>query len=346
VATLLLASCATEADQGTTLVIESHPSASAAGSSPGGHGGTAGSPGGAAGSLAAGTGGSTTSGAAGAEPIHAGSAGQSSGGNAGMAGTGGGTAGQSSAGMAGTGGYGGSSAGSGGLSGAGGSAGLSGAGGSAGLSGAGGSAGLSGSGGSAGVAGTGGGCPADTVAIESFCMDRYEAPNEPGAAPLAMQTAIEGAAWCAARGKRLCSEAEWVRACEGLSKTTYPYGNTHEAHRCDDDKTWIPPDWTTLASWPSPAAQAEAAKLYQADPSGSRTGCVSEDGAFDLTGNVAEWVTRSFDHASNYDHVMKGCYWAGCYGGSLPNCSFVNPAHPGTFRSYEAGFRCCQDAGL
>ena len=38
---------------------------------------------------------------------------------------------------------------------------------------------------------------------------------------------------------------------------------------------------------------------------------------------------------------MKGCYWSGCYGGSPPSCGFVNPAHPGTFRSYEAGFRCC-----
>ena len=40
---------------------------------------------------------------------------------------------------------------------------------------------------------------------------------------------------------------------------------------------------------------------------------------------------------------MKGCYWSGCYGGSGPSCSFVNSAHPGVFRTYEAGFRCCKD---
>ena len=143
--------------------------------------------------------------------------------------------------------------------------------------------------------------------------------------------------------KRLCRDVEWNRACTGSGDFTYPYGNDHVEHRCNDDKIWIAPDWTTLGSWPSEAAQQEAAKLYQADPSGSRLQCVSEDGALDLTGNVAEWVVRTIPNSNNFDHVMKGCYWAGCFGGTKPNCAFVNPAHPGGFRSYEAGFRCCCD---
>jgi formylglycine-generating enzyme required for sulfatase activity len=186
-------------------------------------------------------------------------------------------------------------------------------------------------------------CPADTVTIDGFCMDRYEAPNQAGAKPLAFQTAPDGVKWCAARGRRLCTEAEWVRACNGTSKRPYPYGTTYAKGTCDDDKTWISPNWTTLGAYPSDAALAEAQRLYQADPSGLRAKCVSEEGALDLTGNVAEWVVRSFPNANNYDHVMKGCYWAGCYGGSPPSCGFVNPAHPGTFRTYEAGFRCCMD---
>ena len=184
-------------------------------------------------------------------------------------------------------------------------------------------------------------CPSDMITLPGFCMDRYEAPNVAGEKPLAMETAIDGQAWCVAHGKRLCSEAEWVRACNGTTKRPYPYGASYVRGECTDDKTWIAPNWTTLGGWPSAAAKAEAARLYQADPSGSRAGCTSEEGAFDLTGNVAEWVTRSFPNATNYDHVMKGCYWSGCYGGSPPSCGFVNPAHPGTFRSYEAGFRCC-----
>ena len=103
----------------------------------------------------------------------------------------------------------------------------------------------------------------------------------------------------------------------------------------------IAPDWTTLGTWPSAAAQQEAASLYQADPSGSRAGCLSVDAVADLTGNVAEWTRRSSPTAAGYDHVLKGCYWSKCYGGSEPSCGFVNGAHPGTFRTYEAGFRCC-----
>jgi formylglycine-generating enzyme len=179
--------------------------------------------------------------------------------------------------------------------------------------------------------------------IDDFCMDRYEAPNQAGAKPLAFQTAPDGEKWCAARGKRLCSEAEWVRACQGPSGQPYPYGATYQKSTCNDDKIWKAPSWTTLGSYPSDASMMEAERLYQADASGSRTDCISDEGVYDLTGNVAEWVARSFSHANNYDHVMKGCYWSGCYGGTPPSCAFTNPAHPGTFRTYEAGFRCCGD---
>lgn len=184
-------------------------------------------------------------------------------------------------------------------------------------------------------------CPMGMVAITGFCMDRFEAPNQAGMPPLAMRTAKDGVDWCLARGKRLCTEAEWVRACQGSTALPYPYGKSYQKGRCVDDKIWKAPNWTVLGTWPSAAAQAEAARLYQAEPSGARRDCISSDGVQDLTGNVAEWVVRSFPNANNYDHVMKGCYWAGCYGGSPPSCSFVNPAHPGTFRTYEAGFRCC-----
>jgi len=187
-------------------------------------------------------------------------------------------------------------------------------------------------------------CPSDMVHVGVSCVDRYEAPNVAGSKPLAFQTAPEGQAFCAARGKRLCTEAEWVRACEGATKRPYPYGATYVRGRCNDDKTWISPSWSTLGTYPSDAAKKEAARLYQADPSGSRAGCASEDGVMDLTGNVAEWVVRSFPTSTGYEHVMKGCYWSGCYGGSNPSCKFVNPAHPGTFRTYEAGFRCCTEA--
>jgi formylglycine-generating enzyme required for sulfatase activity len=187
-----------------------------------------------------------------------------------------------------------------------------------------------------------GGCAADMVAIDGYCIDRYEAPNVKGELPYALETAYDGEAWCTERGKRLCTQDEWVRACEGPKGRRYPYGDAYREDACNDDKGWILVHWKALAKWPRDAALDEATKLYQADMSGARAECVSAEGVYDLTGNVAEWVRRSTPSPRpGYDHVLKGCYWAACYHEPRPNCEFANTAHPGSFRTYEAGFRCC-----
>jgi formylglycine-generating enzyme required for sulfatase activity len=182
------------------------------------------------------------------------------------------------------------------------------------------------------------------VALAVFCIDRFEAPNREGVVPLAMQTAGDGEAWCAQRGKRLCTESEWVRACGGPEGHRFPYGDEYRTGACNDDRTWRPVDWAALARWPRPPARAEASRLFQGEPSGARAGCVSPEGVHDLVGNVAEWVRKSEpDPRPAYHHVLKGCFWAGCYHEPHPNCAFRNRAHPGSFRTYEAGFRCCAD---
>ncbi len=191
---------------------------------------------------------------------------------------------------------------------------------------------------------TTGPCPTDMAVVGAYCIDRYEAPNEPGKDPLVMESANTANAGCAAHGKRLCTEDEWDIACEGPQGYVYPYGDTHEASRCNDDKIWKAPNESTLATWPSAAAQAEVDKLWQGAPSGSYAGCVSGYGVFDMTGNVEEWVVRTKPHVNSYPHVLKGCYWAGCFGGAKPKCSSTNPAHADGFRFYETGFRCCKDA--
>ncbi|WP_437322347.1 formylglycine-generating enzyme family protein [Sorangium sp. So ce394] len=187
-------------------------------------------------------------------------------------------------------------------------------------------------------------CPPDMVEIEGYCIDRFEAPNIEGALPLVMESAVSANAWCQARGKRLCTEDEWDTACQGPEALVYPYGNTHEAERCNDNKTWIAPDEGALNTWPSDEALAEVQALYQAEPSGSRPGCVSAFGVYDMTGNVEEWVVRTKYHVNEYPHVLKGCYWSGCFGGAKPRCGSTNPAHADGFRFYETSFRCCRDA--
>ncbi len=187
-------------------------------------------------------------------------------------------------------------------------------------------------------------CPPDMVALPSSCIDSYESPNVRGELPFAFATAYDGERWCAQRGKRLCYDDEWVRACGGPRSQRFPYGDAHREGACNDDRSWIVVSWGSLAKWPDDAAVAEATRLFQADMSGARAECVSDEGVFDMTGNVAEWVRRREPAPRpGYEHVLKGCYWAGCFKEPQPNCAFTNRAHPGAFRTYEAGFRCCAD---
>jgi formylglycine-generating enzyme required for sulfatase activity len=181
------------------------------------------------------------------------------------------------------------------------------------------------------------------VRVGDVCVDRYEAPNRRGARPLVMQSAEDAVAWCAAHRKRLCTEDEWIHACEGDDRRAYPYGNEHVDDRCNDAKPWRRVDEAALATWPAPEAHARARELDQADPSGAKRHCVSKAGVADLTGNVEEWVTRSRPHANDWPFVLIGGYWSGCYGGGKPTCRSTNDAHGPSFRFYETGFRCCRD---
>ncbi len=191
-----------------------------------------------------------------------------------------------------------------------------------------------------------GGCPSTMVRAGRFCIDRYEAPNRRGAKPLVMQSANDANEWCSDHHKRMCTEDEWISACQGEERRTYPYGNEHVDGRCNDDKPWQKVDEAVLAKWPSPEAKAHAKDIYQATPSGSKHKCASESGARDMTGNVEEWVVRTRDHANDFPYILIGCYWSGCYGGNKPTCHSTNNAHGPSFRFYETGFRCCKDAAL
>lgn len=82
-------------------------------------------------------------------------------------------------------------------------------------------------------------CPTDMIAIknsptytrakvDSFCIDRYEAPNQKGAYPIIGVLDWEADWYCDLIGKRLCTTNEWQRACMGPDgKNLYGYGPTY-----------------------------------------------------------------------------------------------------------------------
>jgi len=173
-----------------------------------------------------------------------------------------------------------------------------------------------------------------------FCVDRYEWPNKSGALPTYMATWSEAKASCDGLGKRLCSDTEWTLACEGPERQPYPYGSGYErdARACNIDKPYV---------WPRPdrvydprTEVEELARLDQREPSGARAACVSPYGVHDMVGNVDEWVVNVSQYGKPYISALKGGYW----GPVRTRCRPMTTGHNASFRYYQIGFRCCDEA--
>ncbi len=170
----------------------------------------------------------------------------------------------------------------------------------------------------------------------SVCIDVYEWPNQEGAMPPVMMSFLEASASCASVGKRLCTEFEWELACEGPETWPFPYGHSHVAGACNNDKPYKGYSQKKLSSKDPRVREAETQRLYQAEPSGSRPRCTSPYGVVDLVGNVEEWVLTSRPEWP-YESSLKGGYWAKAWSG----CRGTNDSHGPLFRFYDIGFRCC-----
>lgn len=169
-----------------------------------------------------------------------------------------------------------------------------------------------------------------------FCIDQFEYPNVPGEKPVIMKSWYQARDTCQAQGKRLCGESEWTLACEGQEHLPYPYGYARNSEACNIDKPH--PDVDELAIANPATRDAEVARLWQGEPSGTREACVSPYGVHDMTGNVDEWVVNESGHP--YKSGLKGGYW----GPVRTRCRPMTTAHNEEFIFYQIGFRCCEDA--
>jgi hypothetical protein len=179
-------------------------------------------------------------------------------------------------------------------------------------------------------------CQGKTVK-KHFCIDKYEYPNKLGEKPVVMKTWYEAADACKAQGKRLCGDSEWTLACEGQERLPYPYGYERNSQACNIDKPH--PDVNEAAMADPRTRDAEVARLWQGENSGTRESCVSPYGAMDMTGNVDEWVIN--ESGMPYKSGLKGGYW----GPVRDRCRPMTTAHYEQFVFYQIGFRCCGDAG-
>lgn len=179
-------------------------------------------------------------------------------------------------------------------------------------------------------------CQGKTIK-KHFCIDKFEYPNKLGEKPVVMKTWYEAADACKAQGKRLCGDSEWTLACEGQERLPYPYGYERNSQACNIDKPH--PDVNEAAMANPLTRDAEVARLWQGENSGSREACVSPFGAMDMTGNVDEWVIN--ESGMPYKSGLKGGYW----GPVRDRCRPMTTAHYENFVFYQIGFRCCGDVG-
>lgn len=212
-----------------------------------------------------------------------------------------------------------------------------------------------------------GGCPAGMLLIPAFanpfCIDRYEAAlvdtnnassicpfHNPGTAsvtavsiagaiPQAYINGEQAADACANANKRLCSDTEWLRACRGPSMKIYPYGNTRIDDRCNDHRSQHPAIEYFGSSDPWVFSMIDNACLDQLhdslDPAGASPGCVTDEGAFDMMGNLHEWT-------SNPAGTFRGGYFVDTKING-EGCLYATTAHDTLHWDYSTGFRCCAD---
>lgn len=154
-----------------------------------------------------------------------------------------------------------------------------------------------------------------TVKAGSFCIDSYEYPNKRNSKPKTDVTFEEAQQLCWNEGKRLCTSEEWEMACNGSKKKfNYPYGKQYDGDLCN-----------TLGNPRLKNSMAVSGYFYE---------CRSDQGVFDMSGNVAEWA-----EAGNNGPFAYGGSWQNGEQGS--SCTSKIQLQQGR-KYFYVGFRCCK----
>jgi sulfatase modifying factor 1 len=152
---------------------------------------------------------------------------------------------------------------------------------------------------------------------------------------------------CAHSNKRLCTLAEWTAACRGQPDHdyVYPYGDTYDSTACNEGREspiirlFGPTPTYSNQELNDPQCDQLDAGLAQG---GAYPKCVSTYGAFDMHGNLHEWI----DDSPNPADLTKGSFMGGYFVDAKingPGCEYRTTAHAKTYHDYSTGFRCCAD---
>ena len=158
---------------------------------------------------------------------------------------------------------------------------------------------------------------AQRINVKAFCIDKFEWPNQPGEAPTRLVSWLEASSLCSTKGKRLCTEYEFEKACRGPSGTHYTYGDGFAAKAC-----------------------ANANDDYGL---GQFTNCVSGFGVYDMSGGVYEWTSSTPPTTTGPDtsglRIVRGGMSADAEE-KTSRCTY-RLRFATTVTGREIGFRCC-----
>lgn len=236
-------------------------------------------------------------------------------------------------------------------------------------------------------------CPPEMAHIGRYCVDRWEghlvtknndetttlwphhmrpengvfiAHSAEGVFPQAYISRVESKQACSEAGKRLCSRAEWMRACKGSRGSRYPYGNEGKRGACNTGKLHLlhtffgakRGGWS-YENFNDPKLNQEPGFLAK---SGEYETCHSDEGVYDIVGNLHEWIND--DVGTDIEEVLEkdgverkeqpwragnAMFMGGFFSTTVehgPGCTYTTIAHEPKYHDYSTGFRCCKAATL
>jgi sulfatase modifying factor 1 len=179
--------------------------------------------------------------------------------------------------------------------------------------------------------------------------DGLIAVSRPGVFPQGYLSQVEAARFCQNAEKRLCTRKEWMQACKGKRNFLFSFSPDPDAAGCNlggahnlgqffgnDNKKW------TYNDFNDPRLNQRPGFLGK---TGAHTVCVSDYGAFDMLGNLQEWVSDRRHGKGMFVGAFYSNPWDTAEAHASGNgCEYEIAGHEPAYHDYSIGFRCCKDA--